>query len=116
MKSNTKLKQLICSLEEIKENCLDNIEYEDFHKEQLSNAEIALEGFIELQNTVDKLEEAGVKVEEDIASSLYHLASPKIDKDPIMKITFESFGDKGNNFKGFIEERINALKEFILRK
>lgn len=116
MRNKSKLDALILSLEEISENCLDNTDNDEFQDQSISDANIALEGYIELHNTVEKLQEAGLEVTEDIASSLFQIASPKINKDPVMHVTFESIGDKAKDFSNWIVEKIKALVKWIKEK
>lgn len=106
------MKQLIASLEEISEDTTG--EFDSLDDQELQDAQIALEGYQDLLMVNQKLTKQGIKIDESVATGLLSLASPKINKDPLLKnYSEESVADKAKDFGKWVLEKIKALIAYI---
>lgn len=109
------MKQLIASLEEISEDTTG--EFDSLNDQELQDAQIALEGYQDLLMVNQKFAKQGVKIDESIVSGLLTLASPKINKDPLLSsYSEESIGEKAKDFGKWVLEKINAIIAWIKEK
>lgn len=109
------MKQLIASLEEISEDTTG--EFDSLDDQELQDAQIALEGYQDLLMVNQKFTKQGIKIDESVATGLLSLASPKINKDPLLATySQESVTEKAKDFGKWVLEKIKALMAWIKEK
>ncbi len=115
MKAGLKLNALVASLEAIEETSIELNPEQAF--DELQEAQIALEGYQDLLTVQGRLTKAGAKLDEQVVGNLLSLASPRINKDPLLSTySEESVADKAKDFGKWLLEKIKALITWIKEK